>query len=142
MSYICIVKALRNIALIFGVFLLFLGNIGVDVYKHICEEDGVEMAYVINTIDHCDEHEEDLPPCCQEEEKEDDCCDDEVAYYQLKFDFFQQLGSIDYVIPQPTKIVWGEEVLTLEDQIIFAGDSDPPPLERSTRLSLHQTYLI
>jgi hypothetical protein len=122
---------------------LFVGNVGLDVYKHICEEDGVSVAYVFNTIDHCDSHVEDLPPCCQEEHEEKDCCEDEVSYFQIKLDFFQQLGQIDFVSIEtnPIVAVFADEVV-VEKPILSFSDTDPPPLETLERLSRLQTYLI
>ena len=122
---------------------LFAGTIGWDVFTHTCEEDGVSVAYVINTIEHCDEHKEELPPCCQEEEEEDDCCDDEVSYYNLKFDFFENIQlhvfQVIYVLPHHFEII---DEIQKDESIAQYTNTDPPPISVARRLSLIQSYLI
>jgi hypothetical protein len=64
--------------------LLFLGNVGVPVFTHACEEDGVFTSFFIQQENHCQEGKEvsKLPPCCQEEKK-NNCCSDEKTIVQL-----------------------------------------------------------
>lgn len=127
----------------FLVLLIFTGNIGWDVFTHTCEEDGVSVAYVINTINHCEEHNEKLPPCCQQEHEKDDCCDDEVSYYNLKFDFFEniQLHVFQVIFIQPSHYEIIDEVRK-DELIVQYTNTDPPPISLSRRLSVIQTYLI
>ena len=42
---------------------LFIGNsIGIDVFKHICNEEGtLSVAYVVNNIDHCEDESFNVP---------------------------------------------------------------------------------
>ena len=135
-------QLIKSILLGFAVLLLFVGNIGIDVFKHICEEDGVSVAYVINTIDHCEEHIEDLPPCCEDQQK-DDCCDDEVAYYQLKLDYFEQFQQQQFPL-----VFWADfsfddiQVPANISETRYFANNDPPPIQLSRRLSLIQSYLI
>lgn len=142
MAYIWSVNWVKTILLSSILSLLFLGNIGMDVFKHICEEDGVSVAYVFNTIDHCDSHVDELPPCCQEEHEEKDCCDDEVDHFQIKLDFFQQTVDIQFVDIAVNPIFVFYEKVLVEQPFISYTDTDPPPLETLERLSLIQTYLI
>jgi outer membrane receptor for ferrienterochelin and colicins len=98
--YLCAVKVVKSIFLLFGILLLFVGNIGVDVFRHICEKEGTSVSYFIPAEDHCAEIESKIPSCCQEsdfgfqsnncnKQKKKDCCDEEVEFYQLKLDFYQ-----------------------------------------------------
>lgn len=132
----------KSIILSFAILLLFVGNVGVDVFKHICEEDGVSVAYVVNTIDHCKDHRKDVPPCCEEEEQKD-CCDDEVDYFQMKLDFFQQHQLLYFVsVPdfQDIKAVFVSEIM--DSEVRYFSNTDPPPLPLSKRLSIVQSYII
>lgn len=124
--------------------MLFVGSIGLDVFKHICQDDGVSVAYIFNTIDHCDDHHIEVPPCCEKEDN-DDCCDDEVEYIQMKLDFFQdQESSSNYI-----QVDFQTPIIALSD-LSYVGRSitqcysntDPPPKRLSERLAIIQSYLI
>lgn len=123
--------------------MLFVGSVGLDVFKHICQDDGISVAYVINTIDHCDDHKEELPPCC-EEEKEDDCCDDEVEHIQMKLDFFQDQDEIaDAVILEFVVLpTFHFDPATTKSIARSFSNSDPPPWSLSKRLAKNQSYII
>lgn len=129
-----------------AIVLLFLfGNIGFEVFKHICREDGVTVAYVINTIEHCDEHVEDLPPCCQEKHDDKGCCDDEVSFYQIKLDYFQKnlslkFAQIDLTAPAP---FYAPEFPVYENRESFrVAYEDPPPIEHNRRQAILQVFTI
>lgn len=94
----------------------FLGNVGLRVFTHSCEEDGVFRSYFVELQDHCeDKTEEVLPPCCQKEKNtscevkvEDDCCSDEVDVYKISLDYFSQyeLAAPDLDLAQSVSIRW------------------------------------
>lgn len=125
--------------------LLFVGNIGFDVFKHTCKEDGVTTAYIINTIDHCEEHLEELPPCCQEKHKEDDCCDDEVSFFQIKLDYFQNAQDYKFTnVEVITPVMFAFDLPVYDD---FLHDhlwvsSDPPPPDHNRRQAILQVFTI
>lgn len=132
----------------FFVALLFTGAVGIDVFTHICKEDGIEKAFVINTIDHCESEQEDLPDCCQSDDHddEDDCCDDEIEHYQVESDYSNS-SSLDFpLINHPSAIrafSFDFSISVLDELMVFYGiDSGPPPLLVSERLSRIQSYLI
>ena len=82
-------RLFKSIVLLLALFLLFAGNVGVNVFKHICEEDGVTVSYFFKTgEDHCQDHLDESPSCCNKEEKKKDCCDDEVEYMKIKLDYY------------------------------------------------------
>jgi hypothetical protein len=72
----------KTLILIFLSALLFLGNIGIPVFTHACEEDGIFTSFFIKQQNHCREEQSDLPPCCQKEKKKN-CCHDEKTVVQL-----------------------------------------------------------
>lgn len=97
-------QIVRGFILFIFIPFILLGNSGLRVFKHSCEEDGIFTSYIIPADDHCTDHQEDLPPCCIQEKQKDDCCSDEVEIYKVKFDFFQN-EQIDLpyflIIPEP-----------------------------------------
>lgn len=132
---------------IFFVIFIFLGNAGLRVFKHACEEDGIFTSYIIPMEDHCSDHaREDLPVCCQETQKEkDDCCSDEVSIYQVDFDFFQDYELAFNLIFLPNdspRIVWADHVITSTNREPFM--LRPPPKYRIGRelLILNQVFRI
>lgn len=81
----------------------FVGNIGMSVFTHSCEEDGVFRSYFVKLDDHCDDHQEEkVPPCCKKEGanssiEKDDCCSDDVAVYQVNFSYFSEFSQDFYI---------------------------------------------
>ena len=67
-------KSIKSILIITGLLLLFVGNVGVNVFKHVCQENGVWTSYFVKTADdHCgDKHEakKAVKSCCSSEKKE------------------------------------------------------------------------
>jgi hypothetical protein len=140
-------KFAQSAILISLLTVFFLGNIGVNVFKHICEEDGVSVSYLFNQgEEHCDEHahKNDLPPCCQasDDQEEDDCCDDEVYYYKLQVDAELQadysfhLAAITAEVPE----IYGEERPVTSERTTHCTFEDPPPLSGRDILRLKQVW--
>lgn len=139
--YICSVKQLRLVIIVFSSVLLFVGAAGVNVFKHICPKDGTQVAIIVNTNDHC---HEDKPVCCSNHKEDKGCCDDEYEYFHVKLDYSQEY--------QPFVFISAAEIPTFEWYYVVADhnekevnqytNSDPPFRELSERLSILQTYLI
>jgi len=75
----------------------FVGNVGMSIFTHSCEEDGVFRSYFVKTHDHCNEQKKVIQaPCCKKEKntecsneiKEKDCCNDEVDIFKINLDYF------------------------------------------------------
>ena len=80
---------LKSIFLVLTLLLLLVGNVGVNVFKHICDEDGVTVSYFFKSgEEHCQDHLDQLPSCCTKEEKKKDCCNDEVEFFKIKLDYY------------------------------------------------------
>ncbi len=86
--------------ILFGalVIYLFIGNIGLTIFKHYCEEDGLFTAYIFNSNDHCENETTDsiLPDCCKKNKIEskqsqfkDNCCSDEFKCFKISLDFYK-----------------------------------------------------
>lgn len=145
---------LRNTVILVLSLLILSGSVGLNVFKHICRKDGVQVTFLVNTNTHCDDDTEmscsnespELPVCCQKEKesKKDDCCSDEVDHFKLKVEFAPDLESVSLPI----------FVASLSNNYftVFKTDSyrversnpypDPPPLEASRTRSLLQIYII
>ena len=138
-------QIVRSYILLTIIPLLFLGNVGFDVFKHTCKEDGVTTAYVINTIDHCEEHLEELPPCCQEKHKKDDCCDDEISFFQIKLDYFQKVLDHKFIPVQDLEpAVFAYVVPEYNDKLHdhLRIISDPSPPDNNRRQAILQVFTI
>lgn len=144
---------LTQLISIFFMALLFTGAVGIDVFTHICKKDGIEQAFVINTIDHCESEQEDLPDCCQSLEDqdeddccddEDDCCDDEMDHYKVDSDYSHSNSLLSPVVINVQALrSYTFDVLEFDEWlVVYAIDSGPPPLLVSERLSRIQSYLI
>jgi hypothetical protein len=132
-----------TIAILFVLF-IFLGNAGLRVFKHACEQDGIFTSYIIQVEDHCGEHELELPECCQKEEKKD-CCSDEVDIYPVDFDFFQDYDlafSLVFLPNESPSFVWEELVASSKDKEQFV--LRPPPDAKTGReiLIFNQVFRI
>ena len=77
---------------------LFIGNVGMSIFKHYCEEDGLFTSYFINNTQHCEDEVSNaaLPDCCKknkidskQSQFKDDCCTDEYQCFKISLDYFK-----------------------------------------------------
>ena len=70
---------------------ILLGNTGIKVFTHHCEEEGTFTSFLAPIDDHCEEEtNKELPSCCQKaNENKKDCCSDEEKIVKLSFDFHE-----------------------------------------------------
>lgn len=143
-------KYFRTIFILGLLSLLFVGNIGVNVFKHICKEDGVSVSYIVDQGEEsCDNHsiQHDVPPCChsnEEEEKEDDCCSDEILYFKLHVDAEQHfVPNFSFSTPAelPAELEWSAAVEYAEQEVSLGYITPPPPDSRELLL-LKQVWII
>jgi hypothetical protein len=122
----------KPLILIFLSALLFLGNIGIPVFTHACEEDGVFTSFFIKQQNHCQEEQSELPPCCQKEKKKN-CCHDEKTVLQLdeKYVVTQALSIPDFhfSFTANKSISFDQSILHSAVVSIQTWD-DPPPLRK------------
>lgn len=130
-----------------GIFLftlsLFVGSVGVSVFKHICEEEGMMLSYMVDQSDeHCSDEE---VSCCSEEqeEEENDCCRDEFEFHSIKLDFHHSLdisipiGSVALASP-----FFVYELPVMGAPISAVAYCNPPPPDVRKRLTLLDTWII
>jgi hypothetical protein len=135
---------MKNIFIFFFTLILFIGNIGIPVFTHACEEDGIFRSYFINTENHCENEQSDLPPCCQTEENEkDDCCHDETDLIQLKLDYsitWNQFHFTDlYYLQTPSiQVIFAENSALSTTTLPTNKGKDPPPKPWGKTLLIEQ----
>jgi hypothetical protein len=126
------------------ILFVFVGNIGINIYTHSCEEDGEYHTFLIKGQHSCEE-EEDKSVCCEEESKTSDCCKDEVNFFKVNFDYFDN-SSVQIpssVLFLSTKFEHSILVAFQESgfQRIFPTQPPPKPSGREILL-LNQVFRI
>ena len=127
-------RIVQTIVLFSLISYVFVGNVGLSVFTHTCEEDGVFRSFFIQTDDHCASEHEDLPACCVVEKQEKDCCQDEEKIYKVKWDYFHNdqidLPSFDNLEFTITKFNYLNFV---QPVVLKTALVRPPPLLYSSR---------
>ncbi len=145
---------LRNIKsiLILGFLLiLFVGNVGVNIFKHVCAEDGISVSYFVQTAEECNNHDEILTSCCSaskgtfEDQFEDDCCSDIVAYFNLKLDYFESYDSFNFSPLLGASIhdfSVNFQSFGFEEVYVAHTYEDPPPIGSQSMRIARQVFII
>jgi len=126
----------KTLTLLFLSLLLFLGNIGIPVFTHACEEDGVFTSFFIQQQNHCqDEEVSNLPPCCQKEKKKN-CCNDQKTVLQLDEKYVQSqtlsVPTFAFICPDHTAVFSYHGSQTKGISVVETWE-DPPPIKESGR---------
>ena len=137
---------MKSLILIFLSALLFLGNVGIPVFTHACEEDGVFTSFFINQQNHCQEKTSDLPPCCQKEKKKN-CCSDEKTVVQIDEKYVITHGlSIPpfYFLYTAHQYFSNYRVISHSEVASIQTWDDPPPIQKFGKelLIQHCTFRI
>ena len=130
----------RSMFILSIVSLLLLGSAGIDVFKHICKEDGITVTLFVEAEHHC--KEEVQSSCCLGHD-EKDCCDDEVELVQIQPEYYNDFLTPECIIEiaQETDIYCAGEKLILEEDYI-SSHPQPPPFSVKRRLSTNQVWII
>ena len=133
---------------------LFIGTVGVNVFEHICKEDGISVSYFVNSGEdqcgkHHDEHvqKEESKSCCHKKESKNDngCCSDDVEYFKLK---------IDTNTPNHDKIAFPIQIALIQHSILpelhverledhYTSDYiNPPPPDSERQRIKKQVWII
>lgn len=139
---------IRNIFIIFLLSIVFVGTVGVRVFTHSCEEDGVFKTYFVQVNNHCEDKKVELPPCCQKEKEQKekkDCCRDETQVFKLKVDYlsFWDDYSIESVsIPETHNLFLNDQIVPVDEETIIASNTDPPPKLNGRQILLKKRVLV
>lgn len=135
---------------------LFIGSVGITVFSHVCEEDGLNVSYFIPSETVCAGHEHENHEleetcsmgekacCCKEETSKDDgCCSLSSELVKVDLDFLNKLDVKAVIIP----VLEIAPVWEIEDEVVFeevriASGNDPPPIRGKSLLTYHQQWLI
>jgi hypothetical protein len=128
------VRIVQTIVLFSLISYVLVGNVGLSVFTHTCEEDGVFRSFFIQLDDHCASEHEDLPACCVAEKQDKDCCQDEEKIYKVKWDYFHHdqidLPSFDHLEFNITNFNYLNFV---QPVVLKTAIVRPPPLLYSSR---------
>jgi hypothetical protein len=111
------------------VLLVFSGSVGVPLYQHTCS-------------DHCKAMEQAVQPerhsCCAKPQpqkaqiKKETCCTENVTRLALSFNFFEHARQAVAAIPDTllanARFLPYAPVFPTESRVLYASNSDPPPL--------------
>ncbi len=127
---------LKSIAIGAIALFLFIGTVGVNIFSHACEEDGVEVSYfvpneeVCGMHEHADEHENDACEdcCCDEQSDDNDCCSTSAELVKVNLDFLNKLMVKAVLIPaEEVTPIWVVEKAIISTELHAASGTDPPP---------------
>ncbi|MFZ9028725.1 MAG: HYC_CC_PP family protein [Crocinitomicaceae bacterium] len=133
-------QLIRNVFILSIVSLLVMGSVGIDVFKHICKEDGVTVTLFVEADHHC--KEEVQTSCCSGHD-EKDCCDDEVEHVQIQPDYYNDFFSPEWIAViagKPLSFVLEEKVIS--EEINISNYPQPPPLSGRQLLTNKQVWII
>lgn len=131
---------IRNVFILSMVSLLVMGSVGIDVFKHICKEDGVTVTLFVEADHHC--KEEVQASCCSGHD-EKDCCDDEVQHVQIQPDYFNDFFFPEFhytAVELNIKPVFVE--LSPSEKPLIGNFPQPPPLSGRQILTHKQVWII
>lgn len=135
MVYFCFVNYFKSIAVGTMALFLFIGTVGVNIFSHACEEDGVKVSYFIPNEEVCGKHNheeekiaDDCDDCCCDEQEDDGCCSTSTELVKVELDFLNKL-IVTTVLIQTDEIkpIWGNQETVISTELLATSGSDPPP---------------
>lgn len=125
--------------------LVFLGSIGIPLYRHSCSHEQVTIQTLFTMSDHCEEEAEEEKSCCEkripDEAVSDNCCSDEVQRLSLSFDYFES-AHYQYPVwiaqaPLLTEFQFTPEIIYADEPIVVFQITKPPPKPLGERLPVN-----
>lgn len=119
--------------------LVFLGTVGVPLYRHTCLHDKVTINTLFMSSDHCDpEHEQQEmqhEDCCKpvaETVVEDGCCSESMSMLAISFNFFEHVQLTPLLAPELVKnaayyLSFVPETVEKERLLAFSNTDPPKP---------------
>lgn len=116
-----------------------------NIFKHVCLEDGVSVSYFVQNTHDCDQHEHVEPACCHKPlEKEKDCCTDIVEYFKVDLDYYESIEGLnfDFIPAAPASIFKFERVLIVCEPAKVSHLYDDPPFHSPKVLRIQKQVFI
>lgn len=135
---------MKQIFLIFFAALLFSGNIGISVFNHICEDEGVSTSYFLSK-NKCKENSGTESCCEKKQEKEKDCCSDELKIIQIHEKYLQNHFPSSIIIPEFNSLELFSQNLfdfTFKTDLLSKNWREPPPKSGKSILIKHHVLRI
>lgn len=125
-------------------FLLFIGAVGVPIYKHTCLHEQKTVHTFFITSNHCEKASclvEPIKNCCAktipDSTLSEHCCEDSVAYFQFH-SYSWEHNPLDFqliALPEPlVPVDCSFEIIKLKASNQLLKFPDPPPISGRERL--------
>ncbi|MDH4472504.1 MAG: hypothetical protein QE487_07830 [Fluviicola sp.] len=127
------------------ILVVFLGSIGIPLYRHSCSHEQITIQTLFTMSDHCEEEAEAEDSCCAktipEESADDDCCTDEIKRLSLSFDYFES-DQYQYPVwiaefPILTEFQFAPEITLANEEVNICQITEPPPKPLGERLPVN-----
>jgi hypothetical protein len=127
------------------ILVVFLGSIGIPLYRHSCSHEQITIQTLFTMSDHCGEETEEEDACCAktiaDESADDNCCTDEIKRLSLSFDYFEShhyqppfwLGEV----PSAIAFRFPTEIVVSDESLIVCQITEPPPKPLGERLPVN-----
>lgn len=131
-------------------FLLFIGAVGVPIYKHTCLHEQQTFQTLFVPSDHCaPQTSPESVDCCAKTIKDptlsEHCCEDSVAYFQFH-SYSWEHNPLDFqliALAEPLVYVnCAFEIVKLKASNQLLKFPDPPPISGRERLIAHCIWRI
>lgn len=127
------------------ILVVFLGSIGIPLYRHSCSHEQITIQTLFTMSDHCEEETEEEDACCAkaivDESADDNCCTDEIKRLSLSFDYFEsdhdQSPFWVSEVPDFAELRFIKEVLVADESLIVCQITEPPPKPLGERLPVN-----
>jgi hypothetical protein len=139
-------KVTRKIICFLILTYVLIGSIGVQIFIHSCQKDGVSKSIGIK-LEHVCEHDEhncekSKPSCCHTTIQKD-CCSDQVQVVYCEFDYFQNI-ELNYFLVEPIAIkpIYFQPIPYSQKHQVVPTLRPPPKLAGINLLIAIQTFRI
>jgi len=142
----------RKIYIFAFVCVIFTGTVGINVFAHFCQLDGVDYSYVVPP-DHACQKEVKEASCCHAKqvkakpasEISSNCCKEEVSSFKITSEYIQKSVpgfSMEFIPVQATTCVYRTELYRESGPCVLSYTTRPPPKTGREILVLHQVFRI
>jgi hypothetical protein len=139
-------KITRKIICFIILSYVLVGSIGVQIFIHSCQEDGVSKSFGIK-LEHVCEHDKHaankLKQSCCHTNIQKNCCSDQVQVVYYEFDYFQNFDLNYFLVEQrDIKPIFFQNKALVKKKLIIPHLRPPPKLAGTKLLIAIQTFRI